>query len=87
MQITKTVTRHYEVLGVYPDAVHWTWGDFKELREKHNQPTAKFSHCFNCGHEFKDNERLIVCSISEKGNRFFCEKCAALYTDKEAHNG
>ena len=74
MKITKTTVKSYDV-KFYPNAIDWTFGTFREKREKHGQSTKRFERCFCCGHKFSDDEKVVFITVSGKGNLFGCSDC------------
>jgi hypothetical protein len=77
MAIQKTIVITYIVQDVREDAFI-----FDEVwRVKRGNKSYKGFECFNCGREFKNNERFGFI-VTDKGNKTVCNKCAKEIKEK-----
>ena len=85
MNITKRSTHTYRVLKSMSEKPIFFYGKFKETRLDHGMSIARFEKCFACNHAFADDEPVFFGCVEQKGNIFFCEKCAKTYDEEAAH--
>ena len=72
MIITKILECKYKVL-LAVDKPFSKFGVYRKKREHLGFPVER--RCFNCDHEFNDDEDIYLIYVEDIDNRFLCEKC------------
>mgnify|MGYP002627127634 CR=1 FL=1 len=76
MKIVKTTTTTYEISSIQPFG---KYGEFVEARIKAFVGDGKMKElrkCFNCGHEFTNDEDINAAFMIRHKNVFLCNACA-----------
>ena len=77
--IKKTYTRSFEIVQTsYPNSFS-KFGDFVMTRKRTYRYDGKLSgltFCFDCGHDFNENDDVYLAIVRGQKNRLMCEKCA-----------
>ena len=63
MKLTKTSKKTYDVT-FFPTDLDFTFGEFREIREKRGSMKKRFEKCFICGHKFADDEVPVLIGVS-----------------------
>ena len=79
-----TVKRTYDV-EFFPGVFDFTVGEFIQKRERLGMSTQGFKTCFICGRHLDVSRIPIVVSVSQKGNRFVCDKCYQKSQSEKKH--
>ncbi len=77
VSITKTKTTIYKILSSRPDMMKFC----EEYRQIRGSFKYRGFECFNCNYRFKDGDGIGL-TITDKGNRVLCNKCAIEFKRK-----
>lgn len=83
MNIVKNVSRSYPITTI------WPFGKFGEFAAKRRQVYGGdgnmkgLSKCFNCGHEFENDDDINAAFLKGHKNVFVCNECAEKLSEQE----
>lgn len=86
MNISKVTKFEYNVIAVNAEKPFMKWKPFKDVRLKSGMKIKPYEKCFDCEVCFSDDDDVYFCTVSQKGNRFFCKQCAEKW-DRELKQG
>ena len=72
MDVVKIIRKAYKVEQA-TEKPFLKFGTFRETRERLGLSVEK--RCFNCGHNFKDDEYIYLVMFNGTLNHFFCKNC------------
>ena len=85
MNIVKNVSRSYPITTI------WPFGKFGEFAAKRRQVYGgdgnmkSLSKCFNCGHEFANDDDINAAFLTGHTNVFLCNSCADKLSQEEGN--
>ena len=71
-EITRTTVRYYTIQKVAIDMFTYDQS-FRDIRSRYKYQA---SECFDCGHHFKDGEKISLAIVSGTTNKMLCHCCA-----------
>lgn len=72
MEIVKVTTKRYKVVSAF-DKPFIRFGIYRHSRQ--HIGLSFENRCFNCNHEFDDEENVYLIIFKETLNHLFCKKC------------
>ncbi len=80
MADTKTISRDVPARTETFEVI-WARQEFMKMSPKFREIRAKMSYkgkrCWWCRKDFEDGDMMALVCIKTKGNKLFCQKCAA----------